>query len=97
MIRLKFSIIFLLFFIITSLKAQQFPVYSQYVFNEYVINSAVAGTIDKSPIRLTYRDQWTSNWFYGKKNILKSQKLASNDFDIIQKEILILINEELGT
>ena len=48
-----------LFLIITGLKAQQFPVYSQYVFNEYMINSAVAGTIDKTPIRLTYRDQWT--------------------------------------
>ncbi|MAQ69590.1 MAG: hypothetical protein CMD23_00660, partial [Flavobacteriales bacterium] len=42
-----------------SLNAQQFPIYSQYVFNEYMINPATAGTIDKTPIRLTYRDQWS--------------------------------------
>ena len=64
--------------------------FSDYAFNENYFNS-------KTAHNLTYRDQWTSNWFYGKKNILKSQKLASNDFDIIQKEILILSNEELGT
>ena len=59
MIRLKISVLFVLFFIITTLKAQQFPIYSQYVFNEYIINPAVAGTIDRTPLRLTYRDQWT--------------------------------------
>ena len=58
MTKLKFSVLFLLFFIIAGLKAQQFPVYSQYVFNEYMMNPAVAGTVDHIPMRLSYRDQW---------------------------------------
>ncbi len=44
---------------IFNIKAQQFPVYSQYMFNEYMINSAVAGTVDHTPIRISYRNQWT--------------------------------------
>jgi len=59
MMKLKFSILLSLLFLVLSLKAQQFPVYSQYVFNEYMINPATAGTIDKTPLRLTYRDQWS--------------------------------------
>ena len=56
---LKFSILLSLLFLAFSLKAQQFPMYSQYVFNEYIINPAAAGTIDKTPLRMTYRDQWS--------------------------------------
>ena len=56
--KLKTIILFSAFSIITSLKAQQLPVYSQYMFNEYIINPAVAGTVDRTPIRLSYRDQW---------------------------------------
>ena len=59
MIKLKFSILLSLCLTITVLQAQQFPVYSQYVFNEYIMNPAVAGTVDHVPIRITYRDQWT--------------------------------------
>ena len=57
MIRIKFSLIVFLF-MISSLKSQQLPFYSQYVFNEYIVNPAAGGTIDKTPLRLTYRDQW---------------------------------------
>ena len=57
--KIKFSILLSLLFFIAGLKAQQLPVYTQYVFNEYMMNPAVAGTVDHMPIRLTYRDQWT--------------------------------------
>ena len=56
--KLKTIILFSAFLIIASLKAQQLPVYSQYMFNEYIMNPAVAGTVDHTPIRLSYRDQW---------------------------------------
>ena len=59
MVRIKFSIILSLFLAATGLYAQQYPVYTQYFFNEYMVNSAVAGTEDYTPIRLTYRDQWS--------------------------------------
>ncbi len=59
MVRIKFSIVLSLFLTITALKAQQYPVYTQYFFNEYMVNSAIAGTEDYTPLRLTYRDQWS--------------------------------------
>ena len=62
MIKLK-NIIILTFttvlLLLTNVEAQQLPVYTQYVFNEYVMNPAVAGTVDHSPIRMSYRDQWS--------------------------------------
>ena len=54
MIKLKFTIVLSLLLMIAGLNAQQFPVYSQYVFNEYMMNPAVAGTMDHTPIRLSY-------------------------------------------
>jgi type IX secretion system PorP/SprF family membrane protein len=59
MLKIKFIIIVSFLLMITNVEAQQFPVYSQYVFNEYMVNSAVAGTMDHTPIRLSYRDQWS--------------------------------------
>ena len=59
MIKFKFTILLSLFFIIANLKAQQLPMYTQYVFNDYMVNSAVAGTVDQIPIRLSYRNQWS--------------------------------------
>ncbi|MBI4645222.1 MAG: type IX secretion system membrane protein PorP/SprF [Bacteroidia bacterium] len=37
---------------------QQLPLYSQYVLNGFLINPAIAGTENYSPIRLTVRQQW---------------------------------------
>ena len=48
----------LIFFGIKS-NAQQLPIYSQYMFNDYVINPGVAGTLDYIPLKMTYRNQWT--------------------------------------
>lgn len=41
-----------------SVKAQQLPMYSQYMFNGFLLNPAVAGTTEHIPIRLTARQQW---------------------------------------
>ncbi|MFH1319890.1 MAG: type IX secretion system membrane protein PorP/SprF [Bacteroidota bacterium] len=38
--------------------AQQLPYHSQYMFNDFLINPAVAGSKDYFPIMLTYRNQW---------------------------------------
>lgn len=38
--------------------AQQMPLYSQYLFNEYLINPAVAGSDGYTSFNLTAREQW---------------------------------------
>lgn len=58
MTKLKITILLSLFFILANIRAQQFPVYTQYLFNDYLMNPAVAGTIDQTPIKLSYRNQW---------------------------------------
>ena len=42
-----------------GLDAQQLPVYSQYLFNKYLINPAVAGSDGYTSLNLTTRQQWT--------------------------------------
>ncbi|MGZ3866544.1 MAG: PorP/SprF family type IX secretion system membrane protein [Bacteroidia bacterium] len=49
----------LLFSISLSLKAQQYPFWSQYRSNLFMMNPAVAGTRQLVDARLTYRNQWT--------------------------------------
>ena len=41
-----------------QIQAQQLPIYSQYMFNDYLINSAYAGTYAFTPIILNHRNQW---------------------------------------
>ena len=38
--------------------AQELPIYSQYMFNEYLINSAYAGTYYFTPVIINHRNQW---------------------------------------
>ncbi|HUW93233.1 MAG TPA: type IX secretion system membrane protein PorP/SprF [Bacteroidales bacterium] len=38
--------------------AQQLPVYSQYIFNKFLINPAVAGSDGYTSVNLTAREQW---------------------------------------
>jgi type IX secretion system PorP/SprF family membrane protein len=40
-------------------QAQQLPLYSQYMMNGFLLNPAMAGSVDYTPIRLTARTQWT--------------------------------------
>ena len=39
--------------------SQQLPHFSQYMQNDFVLNPAVAGSYDYSPVLLTFRSQWT--------------------------------------
>ena len=38
--------------------AQQQSLYSQYMFNQFLINPAITGNVDYIPVRLTARQQW---------------------------------------
>ncbi len=50
---LSLSIVFCL-----SVNAQQLPLYSQYMFNNFLLNPGITGSVDYLPIRLTARQQW---------------------------------------
>lgn len=43
---------------VVSVDAQQLPVYSQYLYNKYLINPSVAGSDGYTSINLTTRQQW---------------------------------------
>lgn len=54
----EIHILFILFFFISDVNAQQIPQYSQYVFNNFMINPAVAGSKECLDVKLGYRTQW---------------------------------------
>ncbi len=43
---------------ISTSYSQQLPLYSQYIFNGFLLNPGIAGSVDYFPIRLTARQQW---------------------------------------
>lgn len=56
--RAVIKIIILLFLIVNTAAAQQLPQYSQYIFNSFLINPAVAGIENYTDLKLGYRKQW---------------------------------------
>jgi len=50
--------IFFLFAFSSLLNAQQLPLYSQYMMNDFFINPAIAGSKDYSPVLLSIHKQW---------------------------------------
>lgn len=54
----RLSFILLLFLIVNLTFGQQLPLYSQYLYNKYLINPAVAGSDGYTSISLTAREQW---------------------------------------
>jgi len=55
----KGFIILAMVLVAAGLDAQQLPIYSQYVYNKYLINPAVAGSDGYTSLNLTTRQQWT--------------------------------------
>lgn len=57
--KIKYLIFVVFCFVFTNLvKAQQMPFYTQWMFNEYLINPGVAGTFNAFQIRANSRIQW---------------------------------------
>lgn len=55
----KFSLsIFLFVGFIAFVNAQQLPIYTNYFFNDYLINPAFTGNDRFSPVQVIYRNQW---------------------------------------
>lgn len=55
--RLKYAVIACFLFTMAA-NAQQFPIYSQYMMNGFLLNPAIAGHEGYTAINLTVRDQW---------------------------------------
>jgi type IX secretion system PorP/SprF family membrane protein len=52
-----FKVLLLLIFV-QQADAQQLPLYSQYWWNDYLINPAYTGSLNYSPLQMTFRKQW---------------------------------------
>ena len=57
---MKRGLLIVLFIVIAigSVRSQQLPLYSQYLFNQYLINPAVAGSDGYTSFNMTAREQW---------------------------------------
>lgn len=51
------TIIFCIAIVLGS-KAQQLPLYSQYMMNGFLLNPGITGSVENIPVRLTARQQW---------------------------------------
>lgn len=58
--KLCLGFIFFTLFAISKTQGQQYPVFSQYYFNELVINPAYAGNHVQLSMNATYRNQWVN-------------------------------------
>ena len=57
---MKKSLIVILVCLAALTKAQQLPMYSQYLTNDFILNPAIAGTKPYFPIQINSRSQWSS-------------------------------------
>lgn len=55
----KYYFTFLFLLVMSGLWAQQRPQYTQYIFNNYLINPAITGIENYTDIKAGYRNQWT--------------------------------------
>lgn len=74
--------LFLILAVVTAFsfigKAQQLPMYSQYMMNGFLLNPAMAGSVEYTPIRLTARTQWTGISMAPKTFALSGHTLMNN-------------------
>lgn len=53
-----FAFCFLFFLMLSNLKAQQKPQYTQYILNNYIVNPALTGIEDYIDVKIATRQQW---------------------------------------
>jgi type IX secretion system PorP/SprF family membrane protein len=85
--RLIYTIVICFVFTIAS-NAQQFPIYSQYMLNGFLLNPAVAGHEGYTAINLTVRDQWAGIKDSPKTYALSAQtRILKNSFIFRHKSV----------
>ena len=76
-----FHIILLYFVMFQALKAQQVPLYSQYMMNGFLLNPAVAGSEGYTAINITAREQWLGFKDAPKTHAISAQtRILKNSF-----------------
>lgn len=83
---LTYLLITLTLLLAGELKAQQLPLYSQYLMNGFMINPAMAGYDGYTAVNLTYRQQWigfaqapkTYSAAFSSRLFRRSHKIVSN-------------------
>jgi len=88
----------LIIFLLTALKAssQQLPVYSQYMFNKFLINPAAAGSDGYTTLNLVAREQWVG--FPGTPkthSLIIDSRILRNSY--IEKEISVRKKKRLSS
>ena len=80
---MKNSILALVFMSLAyGLNAQQLPMYSQFFWNDFVINPAYTGVTNTNRVQLGYRNQWSgfngapSTYTLGGHTLLKNKKMG---------------------
>lgn len=89
-----FSVVFFLTFFSFAVSAQQKPQYTQYIFNNFLLNPALSGIENYTDIKLGYRKQWSgitdapqttflsANWSLGSEYLWKNPlSLPEKDAD----------------
>jgi len=80
-------IVYILLFLIAGnlISGQQLPIYSQYLYNKFLINPAVAGSDGYTSYNITAREQWVGYYgaprtfsFSGQTRILKRSYILKN-------------------
>lgn len=77
--RIRLILLILITFINASGRAQQLPLYSQYMMNGYLLNPAIAGFEGYTEINLTAREQWIGLANAPKTHALSAQTRISNN------------------
>ena len=54
----KRLLFFCVMFAVKHMAAQQKPVYTQYILNNYIINPAITGIENYTDVKISYRNQW---------------------------------------
>ena len=87
------AVIALLLFASTSVKAQQEPTYTQYMFNTQTINPAYTGTWEAFGVMVLAREQWT-----GIENAPSTQTLTFQNLHKNKRVAygLTIINDKFG-
>jgi type IX secretion system PorP/SprF family membrane protein len=79
---IKFTVL-LIVSTIANLTAQQLPLFSQYMFNTFLINPAAAGLDGHTSVNITAREQWLGLKESPKTHVLSGQtRLDANNFII---------------
>ena len=79
------SILILVILTITTIEAQQVPLYSQYMMNGFLLNPAVAGSEGYTAVNITAREQWLglnnaprTHAISGQTRVLKNSYISRN-------------------